>query len=276
MAGEMVVRGGCLSHPVVLTNLLQVEGKMFLPLHKTSKVLYSFLTESPMNAKVLAHTNVWEEMAKKRKEARINATKKDTEDDEEDDLVKALEVTTEEEAHKPALGNSLRTKHRQHVKARAYTVSYGQITLEREDVDPWQVHVLFDVKNTSAVAMEVSAHNLQQLHQFVAIDLAAHDRDKTVTQPRCALKPPRGEPGKPSYWCESKQRWVTKVFDKTAPSGYRTVLRSASDASSTKGDAKKRPRIDRDLRRRALKRMASISCTAVSSTGDDNDAEGTL
>ena len=136
-AGEMVLRGGCLPSPVVLTNLREVGGRSFYPLQKSCKNLYAFLTHRPMRSKALGITPIFDEIAAKLKEARTTAMQDEPVADEAaQDLVAALDLIPPDVPPTVSIEVPSRTKRRHCAKARRVMVSFGSITLERLGVVP--------------------------------------------------------------------------------------------------------------------------------------------
>jgi hypothetical protein len=70
MPNELVLRGGGLADPAVLTGLREIAGMNFAPLQKTSKVLHEFLTGRKKSHHKLADLQVIHLLSAARNKAR--------------------------------------------------------------------------------------------------------------------------------------------------------------------------------------------------------------
>ena len=68
---EIVIRGGFLSKPEVLGNVITVEGKSFVPLWRSCPVLNKFLTPQSSCLRPLKDTSIFETLREKREAVRL-------------------------------------------------------------------------------------------------------------------------------------------------------------------------------------------------------------
>ena len=240
LSGEMILRGGCLPHPVVLCGLRELDGKVFAPLIKHKSNVYTFLTTAPLRNKKLGQCCVFDEMAVKRKVARMASVGEHAYDEVADgdvDLIGGLELNAA--PVDAAVQKSSRSKRRGVKVSRKIIPKFGSITLERVGLEPWTFTVIFDAGMNNHVFMEATLANFQNLFAFVQQDFDAFERagGASRTKPQ-AVKAPRGSQGVRDYWVAAKKRWLTKNVDKGAKCGFRTLQRKGSDDSERAPTAK--------------------------------------
>lgn len=231
LPGEVVLRGGNLPAPLVLSDLKEVGGKLFFYLYKTHKGSNAFLTKTPMCQRPLARTLVPERLATLRNSAvaAMLADAPDASASGEPDFADllALDSGSSSSPTKSALK-------RQQLKQRRNTLpATVEVTLAEEGLAPWTPTVLVERMN-KVVAMEATESNFQSLFAYVAHDFGLGDRLRQAPAP--AQKPPRGPQHARQYWTGS--HWITKVAEGPATrkntslpaaTRFRTLKRRGSD-----------------------------------------------
>ena len=212
LSGEMILRGGCLPHPVVLCGLRELDGKVFAPLIKHKSNLYSFLTTAPLRKKKLGQCCVFDEMAVKRKVARMASVGEHAYDEVADgdvDLIGGLDLNTA--PVDAAVQKSSRSKRRGVKVSRKIIPKFGSITLERVGLEPWTCTVIFDAGMNNHVFMEATLANFQNLFAFVQKEFDAFERVGGASRPKPqAVKAPRGSQGKREYLGASNKAVVNQ------------------------------------------------------------------
>jgi hypothetical protein len=240
---ELVLRGGLLKGPVVLTGLQIVMEKQFVVLRKTDKILNGFLTGLPASGRPLAHTLIMEKLQQLR-----NSKGKDLLAElqnpageeagaivpvvigEVDDLGLDIPVDVVVSVHpvgKRLRGTSIRA-------ARSQLPMTAVVSVERPHGSMWQPVLLLDVAH-KAPAMECTAANFQALFELVQADLAegtCHRKPYGSDCPLPVAKAPRRYPdGSREYWVRNKWVRKTKLANDSMPvvRKFRTLKRRSSD-----------------------------------------------
>lgn len=255
---EVVLRGGFLKGPVVVTGLTCVGGRMYLYLSKSNNVLLSnFFSKEPARNRPLAKTLMFERIAELR-DAKYKALVKDAHTvavnvpeatgqlvvtDPCDDLgldadpVSDLfgEATGPSVAGKPkAKANAKRRVRR---KARLSVPPAAELSFNRAGQPDWTFWSLMEPAN-KAPAIEVTAENLQALFELVDNEISHGGvRRPQHGSSSQGLRPcPRGPPDRREYCIGS--RWVIKMKKgsgepparvATSPKKFKTLKRRRSD-----------------------------------------------
>jgi len=210
---ELVLRGGYVKKPIVLTQLRTLAGKQFLYLTKQSTQLSSFLCKERVNKHPLAKTFVFERLAKARDDVykKLMSAGGDTlpvapasqKPDEQDQLgLDDLNATA------TSLQDS--GKKRPRKKDRIQIAPTATIELPMLGGNPWEVIMLMEPANKSP-AIEATEANLQQLFDIVndEIEHGQVRRPKYGIESAGSRPPPRGPRGERQY--AVGQKWVTKI-----------------------------------------------------------------
>lgn len=221
-SSELVLRGGSLKEPEVLSGLRVVDGKPFLYLQQSNRVLCKFLTGRAACFRPLVTTSVVEELRRLRDQAyretmtalvkasSTQAPKVTEEGAPVDDL--DLEAPTGETLV-PCDGAFSRARARALRKAaRKQVPRTTVVTCERPGAAPWSVTLLLE-NGRGAPAMWATADNFDRLLELVRGDIAAGTfRRKPHPQASSAegRRPPRRRAdGVKEYFI--KGRWVAKT-----------------------------------------------------------------
>ena len=236
---ELVIRGGRLQEPLVLTGLREANGKQFVTLSKASSVLNRFLRKSSVCKRPLAGTLVFEKLTKLRNDAYqqllIQAASGPVEaPQEQDDLAALLDldaspgvIVASSPCDAPA-SKRIRIPRRLAVQVpRTLTV-----TMQASAGQQWEVILLAECARKNP-AMEASAANFTKLLEWVEADL----HDDQVRRPQHGAlvaatdrRSPRGPKHAREYFVNGT--WVTKMPEaEPAPYGrrFRTLKRRGSD-----------------------------------------------
>lgn len=233
---ELVLRGGLLPKPVILTNVKFIGDKPFLHLWKGHPAICKFLTGVSSCRRPLSNSSVFEALQKLKnvkfqdlvKQARDGHTEPESQDAV--DFVDQLGLDAPEAKASP-------TKSRRAVSASrllAQLPSFASVAYDHQD--GWEPMLLMEAAS-KAPAIEATAENMQMLFNLVASELAVGTTKETklgvdAPGPRRA---PRGPAGARQYFI--RNRWVTKIKsleDGAAPRPpyarrFRTLKRRASD-----------------------------------------------
>ena len=208
MPTELVLRGGRLKEPTVLSRLRLEDGCAFAALWKSDPVLNRFLSGTRLSARPLARSSVFNMLAERRNAAYKEAVREATsslQGDLQDDLADALGL--DEEPAKPAAAKGGR-RHRRVGKPVSVPRSVV-LEIPRSGFVPWRPRVLLD-KATCVVSMEATTENFQALFALVADELGSGSRPRA--EAGRSVKPPRGQAGARSYWNAKEGQWVQKIL----------------------------------------------------------------
>jgi hypothetical protein len=280
MPTEMVIRGGMLKGPAVLTGLCTALDKPFVPLRKSDKVLSLFLTGRPSSQRPLAKTLIIETLLTLRNNKRIDLAAEirmpagddagamvAVADGLADDL--GLDDPAEVLVAVDPVG-----KRRRGICNRAVLSQLPRtatVSVERTDGTVWEPVLLVDVAH-KAPAMECVVANFQALFEIVQgqmSDGTSQRKQHGQEHPLPGSKAPRHHPdGSREYWVRGK--WVRryKIASSTRPAlrKYRTLKRKSSDEAAAA--ARARPRA-----RGRGRKAASLAIQAEAASGDGSELE---
>jgi hypothetical protein len=222
---EIVVRGGFLSKPEVLGNIITVEGKLFVPLWRSCPVLNKFLTPESSCLRPLKDVTIFETLKEKREAARLALVAAGRVEDEtaEVDPADALGLDAPASAPKQQRDRcAARSKLSRELLE--LTAKYVTLELHRGGHEPWCPCVLLGDR-AHAIAMEATQPNFCMLWTVVQEEIAAVGPEAAaLREPLRAAFSPRGAPGSRQYWLPSKG-WVMKK--KRAPRANLTPASAA-------------------------------------------------
>lgn len=220
MPGELVLRGGMLKGPTVISGVKMVHGCGFVYLWKTSRWMNQFFAGKLSGKRPLACTKVPEDLQVLREQARA-------------DCLRGMEAAAEDcgssagkpdptaalgfDAPAPAAAVVVKSSKRAKKGAKALLPSVVEVTLKKDGFEPWPVRLLLESVQ-KAVALEATVENLTALYLRVQADLAAqrklrprHGRGSGFPCGSADIrrKPPRHyEDGTKEY--SVRNRWVRK------------------------------------------------------------------
>jgi hypothetical protein len=214
---ELVLRGGGLVRPVVLTDLREVAGSLFVPLSLVNPLLHEFMTGRKASHRDLAKAQIIQALAQARNAARDGA------------LISLQNPGVPEESFADKAGSlgfdqGTRIKRADRILRRsgATLAETAEVEVNLGGLPPWRPRVVLDAARCT-VAMEASAENFERLFEFAQL-APMHDRQRP--DPKLA-RPPRGPAEAREYFHKSKQRWVQ----------YNKTLAEASTSGVPPGDA---------------------------------------
>jgi len=264
LPSEVVLRGGGLPEPVILSGLKVVQGSAYIPLRKEHNELHMYLTGQRQKMRLLQSSPIIGALVALRAAAREQAVASASGigGPDEPDLVDDLGLDNGDAPKLPA------RRSRKQVLPETVLV-----TVERDGFPDWGPRILLD-SNRAAVSMEASVDNFRILHQLVSDDLSA--AGSPIPRKSGAVggskRPPRGPQGAREYWRQDTRRWVKKVLVK--PTGgpgtssppkpspdkrkFRTMIRRPSDEAAPK----RRPR-----------RLATTPSPGTGALGPSNDGD---
>lgn len=218
--GEMVLRGGMLPGPTVITGVKTVHGCGFMYLWKTSRFLNAFLAGKMSAERPLSCTAVPEALQELREVARHELLRGAVADDASGEASGQVDPTAALgfDAPSPAEAMLEKRSKRQRPSAKALLPSLVSVTLKKDGFEPWTVRLLLESAQ-KAVAMEVTVANLTALYLRVQADLAAgvklrprhgHGKGGAAAMSTDALrrKPRHYDDGSKEY--AVRNRWVRK------------------------------------------------------------------
>ena len=247
LASEVVLRGGYLKDPAVLTRLRVVEGRHFLPLWKSCPVLNKFLTGQPSCRRPLAKSMVFEAVTDAKNKAweeEIAALRTGEVPQPTDDLVSALDLGDEQASALPS-GQRRRKRPLSQRALRHQVPNISRLSLVREGKAVWEPCVVMD-QPTKAASLEMTADNLRTLLEWVGDDRAEGEvkRERFGTGvTRTERQHPRVTPTAREYFVRG--RWVKKLRKATdsaaTPLGIADVEPSGCLAERPSGSDVRRP-----------------------------------
>lgn len=242
---EVVIRGGYLKQPLVLTGLSVVGGQQFFGLAKTSRVLNRFLCKEPLCKRPLARTLVIEKLAILRNDAYQKALAETKVSQEvavvmDHDLTAGLnlDMDTDVMVASESSPGKRRVSNRRFLAQMPSTV---RVLMDRADSDPWEP-VLLAEPATKAPSMEASAENFASLFALVDADVSNGDVRREAhgtTRDELSRRGPRGPKDARQYFIRGK--WITKIpKDRVADEipyvrSFRTLKRWGTDEGHSRG-----------------------------------------
>ena len=247
LPSELVLRGGCLKEPVLLSGLRTADGAQFLVLFKGCPLLNKFLTGTPVCKRPLAKTTLIEYILAKKNsafDAAVTEVKQGSAPIADNALAEAdfASALCLDDPPAAAPRESSGPGPRNHRKLRgigrfvAQLPSTCLVQLQRGNAT-WDLRVLLDGK-TKAPAIEASAGNLQRLFSWVQEDLREGGRVRArYGAAQAPERTPRGCRDSREYLV--RNRWVKKIrlpviHKPTRPyaRSFRTLVRQRSDEVS--------------------------------------------
>ena len=207
---ELVLRGGYLKAPMVMTRLSVVDGDQYMSLWKSSPELAKFLFHGCSHSKQLKHMKVFETLACLRNAA-IKASQialvLSPADSAEPDLADQLDLDAE---HVSATGvaGTVRSRKMSFAKASKLLPRTVMVTCKRAGQLPWQPRVLVEAPH-KAPAIQATSENLQILFSIVDNEATHGGDDTDAPVARKAIKEPRGGKGDREYW--NGKHWLRKT-----------------------------------------------------------------
>ena len=264
LPGELVLRGGLLPKPVILTNVKFVGNRPFLLLWKGHPAICKFLTGLSSCKRPLANSSVFESLQSLRnckfqllvKQARASQTVADPK--EQVDLVDQLGLDAPEVKASPTkLGRPVSA-----LRLSSQLPAFASVSYDHPD--GWEPVLLMEA-GSKAPAMEATADNLQTLFALVALELAVGTtkRARHGADPASPRPAPRGPAGSREYFVGN--RWVKKI--RSPDSGgaarppyamrFRTLKRKASDEAAAPKFKAKQSRRDGAAKAAAYRALAA-------------------
>jgi len=211
LPSEVVLRGGYLKQPVILTRLTTVEGKRFVYLWKGCPDLNRFLTGVPVCKRPLASCHVFEQIAEQRNEtyrqklADLKGAGGAVDDpkasrlDADGDAVESLGL--DDTASKTSPVDVRNARMRVFKKVKGQVQRMEAVSIDHPGLDSWRPLVLMEPA-TKAPAMEATAGNFSAL--FALVDHELTHGNATKQERHRAVKAdtrlPRGPPGDREYF----------------------------------------------------------------------------
>ena len=226
-ADEMVLRGGRLTCPTVLTGLVVVEGRQYVRLARHSDVLCHFFTAKSRGLAPLAGNPVFDQIAALRHEFLLNFGKGDTQVEEHDKTDDLGLDASDDEGLAPMCRRSRRNLR---VVSKALPTDF-EATLSRPGQSDWRFRMLCE-RGNRAPCIEATSGNFDVLFKLVSDALVKQGAKRGATAKQPSRRSPRGEPGAREYWLESKQRWLRVEFEEGEQVGKkkrRTLTRKMSN-----------------------------------------------
>jgi hypothetical protein len=281
---EMVIRGGMLKGPAVLTGLCTALDKPFIPLRKSDKVLSLFLTGRPAGLRPLANTLIIEKLLELRNNKRRDLAaeiRRDLRMPAVDDAG-AMVAVADGQVDDLGLDDPAEVlvavdpvdKRRRGICNRAVLSQLPRtaaVSVERPDGTVWEPVLLVDVAH-KAPAMECVVANFQALFEIVQgqmTDGTSQRKQYGKEHPLSESKAPRHHPdGSREYWVRGKwiRRYKIPSSSRPALRKYRTLKRKSSDEAAAA--ARARPRA-RGRGRKAASSVAQVEAAA----GDGSELE---
>jgi hypothetical protein len=218
---EIVLRGGFLAKPEVVTGIIEVHGMQFWRLAKQDSILNKFLTAGSLCKRPLANTSVIESLLMKRNDEwhnRLAAFATATEEPmtTTDDCLESLKLDDNPTTPNKKEASSQKKKSPKAMRKVAHLMpGVATVELERKTGSgaTWKVTVLLENPLRQAPAIEVTAVNLQVLLDEVEYEI--NDGETRPKKRRAHREEegcePFGERGRRSYFTPSKGGFVTKV-----------------------------------------------------------------
>jgi hypothetical protein len=259
--GEIVLRGGGLPEPVIVSNLLESNGKSFWRLCKRDSILCRYLLGSgysKMRSR-LASRPLWATLESLRAARRQELVKQlavcDMNEEAGAAIVDDLAADLCLDDDTSARGSTAVSK-RKAGRIRKVLPAFSEIEVNCMGSSPWRVNVLM-APFRQAVAIEDTEDNLKKLYELIQKEMNMEDTasdaladiaqaseasivaaEPLLKQQRAA-RPPRGPANAREYWRGDRRRWICKeklAIQEDDTSGsppakrFRTVTRRPSDA----------------------------------------------
>ena len=250
MPSEVVLRGGYLKQPILLTRLVVSGGKKFVYLWKGSPELNKFLTGLSSCKRPLASCLVFEKLAERRnaayRQALVDLKASATEasrPNEGRDLADRLELDADapQEGDAPEEGAAPKERLRVFKKFRPQLPRFVAVDIEKPGQETWSPLLLLEPA-TKAPAMEATADNFASL--FALVDNERLHGSCARKQRGASSRAPRGPQHAREYFVRPASRpshWVRK--EPAAPSAtgsarpyakrYKTLVRRRSDEGAS-------------------------------------------
>ena len=225
-ADEIVLRGGRLTSPTLLTGLEVVEGRQYVRLGRRSPALCLFLTAKSQCVGPLAGNAVLDQIAALRQDFVQKFGKEDI-NDVEDDKVEDLGLDASDESLVPTGGRS-----RRNLRVVNKTLpSHFEARLARPGKCDWTFRMLCE-RGNKAPCIEATTVNFEALFQLVSDSHAKTGVEEDSPAKQRSRRSPRGDPGAREYWLDSNQRLVKIEYEDVQHAGAkrrRTVTRRSSN-----------------------------------------------
>ncbi len=251
LSSELVIRGGGLDQPVVLTELKEENGKRFVHLVKNDEILASLLTGVSKSRRVLSNTLTIERVGRLRddKFAELAAelglqvgSQSPASVDDGLDLVSVLP------------GGPSPKKARVRPQILIQMPTFAAVEALMPDATMWRPVVLLADRKSNPF-MEATEQNFKNLYILVQHDLAGGQLKRLphgVGRGAEEKKEPRAlDNGSTEYWVEARQRWCQKkALDQDASQDeqpnkrmkYKSLYRVPSDEAAMYGRGRARGR----------------------------------
>ena len=226
---DVILRGGFLIRPLVMTACAVVDSKKFVRLWKGSAELSAFLTPSSVSKRPLVNCSVFKALGDARRHARgvrlallSDAHRPETAASQGQELSETLDFDEPADGSSP-LPEKMTRKHIRRMTTQL--LACVQVSLEREGQDPWTPWILIDAKTNVAPAMEATQENFRILHEMILEEMS-HDQcssteilsstesmstgDATVSSQRVKNLPRCGPDGAREYY-HAKKGWVRRA-----------------------------------------------------------------
>jgi hypothetical protein len=198
---EIVLRGGYLLRPEILTNIRLVDDRKFVPLWKSCPVLNKFLTSNCYSKHPLKGCTFFNAMKVLREQKRADISAEwrrvgteNIEKDKADDLGLEAEPV-------------VRGRRRSRAIPKHTLPKYVEITMLSGGLGRWTLTVLLE-SQAAAIVMEASQLNFDKLAACVHKELGVPSgRAKSVRKPINAAFSPRGPKTAREYFSKSKNQW---------------------------------------------------------------------
>ncbi len=241
---ELVLRGGMLDKPIVVTDIVMIQGRQFMRLRKGDAKLSQFLTGVALSQRQMSNSTVIERLTTLRDDKYTillqelgHAGGTDTVEESADDL--GLNGST---------GGSPTTRPNKS-KVRSLMPAITTLAVVLPDGSEWQPSVMMDPRHI-APAMEATSENLDALFVLVRQDMddgnVRRPQFGCEREPGVAKAPRLLSDGSREYW--SGHRWVRKLpVPKGVIAGQTRkftclVRRSSDEAASSSAESHVRGR----------------------------------
>jgi len=202
MPGELVLRGGFLKEPALLTTLIPAGTKQYLPCWKTDPVLNTFLTPVSSCKRPLADCGTLERLLK----LRNDLIEKNIQAQKEQEAADAAKAALDDDDPIAALGlDAPAAKPARRPRARgggAAAVASGELEVALPGGAIWKPRVLLGDQK-KALALEATGENLESL-----LELVRHDCGVDPRRERAPCDPANVRDGPPN--CREYRRAVNK------------------------------------------------------------------
>jgi hypothetical protein len=202
---ELVLRGGGLSSPIILTGLKEMEGSLFYPLRHDHGDFNQFLCGRKHLPGHVAKSPAFAAVARARNAARIAALKAALQPADAEGSPDMVEDLGLDEGGCSAVRFARSAR-----KAQVPVAKIAAVELPMEGSPPWRPRVLLEPSRCSP-AIEATPENFDNFRElFLASGFAEHRAEASGFASPSAPEAvsPRGPPGAREYFHKGKQRWV--------------------------------------------------------------------